>query len=254
VAEDLLIDRFRMDVPDNLRARRVRTQVEVFRRVASVAVFIIALGIALTTFQWATTLGSTVLASAGIIGLAGSLTARPTIENLVGGLQIALSEAIRLEDVVIANGEWGRIEDITTTYVVLRTWDLRRLILPISYFIQTPFENWTWKATNLLAYVYLYLDYTIPIEPLRKEFIRILMLSPLWDHKVNVLQITDASEHAIQVRALMSASDAQSAWDLRCEVREKLLEFVQKKYPECLPRNRNELPEIHARVAPENGN
>jgi small-conductance mechanosensitive channel len=254
VAEDLLIQRFRLDVPDNLRARRVRTQFEVFRRVASVAVFVIALGIALTTFQWATTLGGTVLASAGIVGLVGSLTARPTIENMVAGLQIALTEPIRLEDVVIANGEWGQIEDITTTYVVLRTWDLRRVILPILYFIQTPFENWTRKTTDLMAYVYLYLDYSMPIEPLRLEFTRILTGSPRWDKKINVLQVSDASERTIQVRALMSAADSGSAWDLRCEMREKLLEFVQKNYPQCLPRNRNELPEIQARVVPTNGN
>jgi small-conductance mechanosensitive channel len=249
VAEDLLVERFRLDVPDNLRARRVRTQFEVFRRVASVAVFVIALGVALTTFKWASTLGGTVLASAGIVGLAASITARPTIENLIAGLQIALTEPIGLEDVVIANGEWGRIEEITTTYVVVRTWDLRRVILPISYFIETPFQNWTRKSTDLLVYVYLYLDYTMPIEPLRFEFTRILTSSPRCDKKVNVLQVSDASEHAIQVRALMSAADSNLAWDLRCEVREKLLEFVQKNYPKCLPRNRNELPEIHARVA-----
>jgi small-conductance mechanosensitive channel len=254
VVEDMLVERFRIDVPDNLRARRVRTQFEVFRRVGSVAVFTIALGISLTTFKRVNTLGNTMLASAGIAGLAASLTARPTIENLIAGLQIALTEPIRLEDVVIANGEWGHIEEITTTYVVLRTWDLRRMILPISYFIQTPFENWTRKTADLMAYVYLYLDYTMPIEPLRLEFTRILTSSPLWDKKVNVLQVSEASERAIQVRALMSAADANSAWDLRCEVREKLLEFVQKSYPQCLPRNRNELPEIQARVVPENSN
>jgi len=254
VAEDMLVERFRLDVPDNLRARRVRTQFEVFRRVASVAVFVIALGVALTTFKWANTLGGTVLASAGIVGLAASITARPTIENLIAGLQIALTEPIRLEDVVIANGEWGRIEEITTTYVVVRTWDLRRVILPISYLIQTPFQNWTRNSTDLLAYVYLYLDYTMPIEPLRLEFTRILTSSPRWDKKVNVLQVSDASEHAIQVRALMSATDSNFAWDLRCEVREKLLQFVQKNYPHCLPRNRNEVPEIHARVALADGN
>jgi small-conductance mechanosensitive channel len=254
VAEDMLVERFRLDVPGDLRARRVRTQFEVFRRVAAVAVFVIAFGIALTTFQWASTLGSTVLASAGIVGLAGSLTARPTIENLVAGLQIALTEPFRLEDVVIANGEWGQIEEITTTYVVLRTWDLRRLILPISYFIQTPFQNWTLKTTDLMAYVYLYLDYTMPIEPLRLELTRILTNSHLWDQKVNVLQISDASEHAIQVRALMSAADSGTAWDLRCEVREKLVAFVQKNYPQCLPRNRNDLLEIQARVVPADGN
>jgi small-conductance mechanosensitive channel len=254
VAEDMLVERFRLDVPDNLRARRVRTQFEVFRRIASVAVFVIALGVALTTFKWANTLGDTVLASAGIVGLAASITARPTIENLIAGLQIALTEPIRLEDVVIANGEWGRIEEITTTYVVLCTWDLRRVILPISYFIQTPFQNWTWKTADLMAYVYLYLDYTMPIEPLRREFCGILTNSGLWDKKVNVLQVSDANERTIQVRALMSARDSNSAWDLRCEVREKLLEFVQRNYPQCLPRNRNELPEIQARVLPADSN
>jgi small-conductance mechanosensitive channel len=250
VAEDLLVARFRIDVPDNLKSRRVRTQFEVFRRVVSFAVFVIAL----TTFEWAKAIGTSMLASAGIVGLAASLVARPTIENLVAGLQIALTEPVRLEDVVIANGEWGRIEEITTTYVVLRTWDLRRVILPLSYFIQPPFENWTRKTADLLAYVYLYLDYMMPIEPLRLELTRILTSSAGWDNKVNVLQVSDASEHAIQVRALMSAADSGVAWDLRCEVRERLLEFVQKNYPQCLPRNRNELPEIHARLAPADGN
>jgi small-conductance mechanosensitive channel len=248
VAEDLLVEHFRIDVPDNLMARRVRTQFDVFRRVVSFAVFVIALGIALTTFDWAKTIGTSVLASAGIVGLAASLAARPTIENLVAGLQIALSEPIRLEDVVVANGEWGRIEEITTTYVVVRTWDLRRVILPLSYFIQTPFENWTRRTADLLAYVYLYLDYTMPIAPLRDEFTRILNSSRRWDQQVNVLQISDASEHTIQVRALMSAADSSLAWDLRCEVREGLLNFVQQHYPQCLPRNRNELAEIRARV------
>jgi small-conductance mechanosensitive channel len=215
---------------------------------------VIALGIALTTFEWAKVNRTSMLASAGIVGLAASLAARPTIENLVAGLQIAFTEPIRLEDVVIANGEFGRIEEITTTYVVLRTWDLRRVILPLSYFIQTPFENWTRKTADLLAYVYLYLDYTMPIEPLRLELTRILTSSSRWDKKVNVLQVSDASERAIQVRALMSAADSGAAWDLRCEVRERLLEFVQKNYPQYLPRNRNELPEIHARVASADAN
>ena len=186
----------------------------------------------------------TVLGSAGIVGLAGSITARPTIENLIAGLQIAMTEPIRLEDVVIANGEWGKIEEITTTYVVVRTWDLRRIILPISYFIQTPFQNWTWKTADLMAYVYLYLDYTMPIEPLRSEFTKILVNSHLWDKKVNVLQVSDASEHAIQVRALASAADSSSAWDLRCEVREKLIVFLQDRYPGALPKQRAELVDL----------
>lgn len=253
VGEDLLVHKFRIDVRDNLKARQVRTQFEVFRRVITLAVFVIALGVALTTFDWAKTIGTSVLASAGIVGLAGSLAARPTIENLVAGLQIALTEPIRLEDVVIADNEWGWIEEINTTYVVVRIWDLRRLILPLTYFIQTPFQNWTRKSADLLQYVVLYVDYTMPIEPLRAEFTRILEQSPRWDKKVNVLQVTEASEHTIQIRALASASDSGTGWDLRCEVREKLLDFVQKNYPQCLPRNRNELSEIRAHLEAGNG-
>lgn len=253
VIEDVIVHRFRIDVRDNLKARQIRTQFDVFRRVTEFAVFVIALGIALTTFDWAKTIGTSVLASAGIAGLAASMAARPTIENLVAGLQIALTEPIRIEDVVIAGNEWGWIEEITTTYVVVRTWDLRRLILPLSYFIKTPFQNWTRRTANLLGYVYLYLDYTMPIEPLRQELQRILDASSRWDKQVAVLQVSDASEHTIQIRALLSAADSGLQWDLRCEVREKLLDFVQRNYPQCLPRSRNELPEIHARVLPENG-
>jgi small-conductance mechanosensitive channel len=253
VLEDVIVQHFRIDVRDNLKARQIRTQFEVFRRVAEFAVFVIALGIALTTFDWAKTIGTSVLASAGIVGLAASLAARPTIENLVAGLQIALTEPIRLEDVVIADNEWGWIEEITTTYVVLRVWDLRRVVLPLTYFIKTPFQNWTRQSADLLQYVTLNFDYTMPIEPLRAEFTRILANSSRWDKKVNVLQVINADDHTLQVRALASASDSGSGWDLKCEILEKLLAFAQKNYPQCLPRSRNELPEIHARVLPENG-
>src|SRR5579875_459293 len=179
VIEDVLIDKFRIDedLKDSLRARRVRTQFAVFRRVLNLVVAVIAFAIALTTFDWARTIGTSLLTSAGILGLAASLAARPTIENLVAGLQIALTDAIRIEDVVIAENQWGWIEEINTTYVVVRIWDLRRLILPISYFTKSPFENWTRRSTDLLAYVYLYLDYRMPIEPLRAELQRILQAS-----------------------------------------------------------------------------
>jgi len=250
VIEDLMVERFRIDVGDNLRARRIRTQFEVFRRVAEFSVFIIALGIALTTFDWAKTIGASVLASAGLAGLVITMSARPALENLLAGLQIALTEPIRIEDVVIAENEWGWIEEITTTYVVVRTWDLRRLILPLSYFIKTPFQNWTRHTADLLGYVYLYLDYTMPIEPLRQEFRRILNDSKRWDRKVCVLQVSGASEHTIEVRALLSAADSGLQWDLRCEVREKLLDFVQRNFPQCLPKTRGEIGEIHARLSP----
>jgi small-conductance mechanosensitive channel len=241
VVEDLLADKFRIEPGDNLKARRVRTQFAVLRRALSVAVVVIAFGIALTTFDWARTIGTSLLASAGITGLALSLAARPTIENLVAGFQIALTDAIRIEDVVVAENEWGHIEEINTTYVVVRTWDERRLILPISYFINHPFQNWTRRTFDLLAYVYLNLDYRMPVEPLRQKFGRILEGSPLWDRRVCALQVTDASEHTIQIRALASAANASLAWDLKCEVREKLIDFVQHNYPQFLPRVRAEI-------------
>jgi small-conductance mechanosensitive channel len=254
VIEDLLVERFRVDVKDNLKARRIRTQFAVFRRVLSFIVAVIAFGIALTTFDWARAIGTSLLASAGIAGLAGSLAARPTIENLVAGLQIALTEPIRIEDVVVAENEFGWIEEINTTYVVVRTWDLRRLILPISYFIKTPFQNWTLQSADLLAYVYLNFDYGMPLEPLRQEFKRILEASQRWDRKVCVLQVTDATEHTIQVRALASAADSSLAWDLKCEVRERLLEFVQRNYSQFLPRARAEFSgEVSARVLAPDG-
>ena len=254
VIEDVLIGKFRVDVKDNLKARQVRTQFAVFKRLLAFIVTVIAFGVALTTFDWARTIGTSLLASAGIAGLAASLAARPTIENLVAGLQIALTEPIRIEDVVIAENEWGWIEEINTTYVVVRIWDLRRLILPISYFIKTPFQNWTRHSADLLAYIYLSLDYRTPIEPLRQEFKRVLEASPRWDKKVCVLQVTDATEHTIQLRALASAPDSSLAWDLKCEIREKLIDFVQRNYPQMLPRERAEFHgEVSVRIPDANG-
>lgn len=254
VVEDILVDKFSIKAKDNVRARQIQTQLMVFRRVLTFAVTVIAFGVALTTFDWARTIGTSLLASAGIVGLAGSLAARPTIENLVAGLQIALTEPIRIEDVVIAEDEWGWIEEINTTYVVVRIWDLRRLILPISYFVTKPFQNWTRQNADLLAYIYLNLDYRTPVEPLRQEFRRILEATPRWDQKVCVMQVTDATERTIQVRALASAGDSSTAWDLRCEVREKLLDFVQRNYPQMLPRERAEFHgSVSARVTAAEG-
>jgi small-conductance mechanosensitive channel len=254
VVEDQLVERFRIDVPDNVKARRIRTQFAVFRRVLSFIVTVIAFGVALTTFEWARTIGASLLTSAGIVGLAASLAARPSIESLIAGLQLALTEPIRLDDVVIVENQWGRIEEITTTYVVVRIWDLRRLVLPISYFITKPFQNWTRNSADLLAYVYLNLDYRMPIEPLRKEFSRILDTSPRWDRKVCVVQVSDATEHTMQIRALASAANSSNQWDLNCEVREKLIDFVQRNYPQYLPRARADLDgELNTQVVIPNG-
>ncbi len=241
VVSDTLYARYRTEVADNLAARRIRTQTMVLRRIFTVVVIVITAGVMLMTFPEIRQLGTSLLASAGIAGLVAGMAMKSTLSNLVAGLQIAFTAPIRIEDVVIVEGDWGWIEEILTTYVVVRTWDLRRLIVPLSYFIENVFQNWTRQTANLLAYVYIYCDYTAPIEELRQEFRRIVESTPLWDHQVCVLQVSDSSEHTIQIRALTSASDSSKAWDLRCLVREKLIEFLQQRHPECLPRTRAEL-------------
>ncbi len=241
VLEDVLDARYRIDVLDNLRARTIRTQVEVLHRIGTVVIGIVTLAVMLMTFPSIRNLGASLFASAGVAGLVVGLAARSTLANLIAGLQLALTEPIRLEDVVIVEGEWGWIEEITTTYVIVRIWDLRRLIVPLSYFIEKPFQNWTRRAADLLGTVLLYTDYTVPVGEIREELHRILQSSELWDGKVWNLQVTDAREHTVELRALMSAADSGKAWDLRCYVREKLIAFLQARHPESLPRVRAEV-------------
>jgi hypothetical protein len=169
------------------------------------------------------------------------LAARTALTNILAGIQIALSQPIRLGDVVIVENEWGWIEEITTTYVVVRIWDLRRLIVPLSYFIEKPFQNWTHTTADLLGTVFVYSDYRVEVEEVRSELLRILESSGMWDGKVWGLQVTNATDRSLELRALMSAPDAPKAWDLRCYVREKLIEFLQQRFPESLPRTRAEL-------------
>jgi small-conductance mechanosensitive channel len=238
VLNDVVVLRFKVDVKDNLRARKIHTQLRVLRRIVVVVVVIIAAASILMTFPKARQLGTAMLASAGIVGIVVGLAAQKTIGTFIAGLQIAFTQPIRLDDVVIVEGEWGRIEEITLTYVVVRIWDLRRLIVPITYFIEKPFQNWTRVSADILGTVFLYVDHTVPAEPLRAELRRILETSDLWDRKVSVLQVTNTSERTVEVRALMSAADASVAWDLRCHVREKLVEFIRREYPEALPRLR----------------
>jgi small-conductance mechanosensitive channel len=238
VGEDVVTAKYRVDVDDNLAARRIQTQVQVLRRIAVVVVTIVTLSIMLMTFPEVRQIGASVLASAGLAGLVFGMAMRPTLASLVAGIQIALTQPIRIEDAVIVEGEWGWIEEITTTYVVIRIWDLRRLVVPLSYFVEKPFQNWTRKSAELLASVMLYTDYSVPVEALRQELRRILESTDKWEGKVCVLQVTDASEHTLELRALMDARNGGTAWDLRCLVREKLIEFLQRDYPESLPRTR----------------
>ena len=248
VLADGLYARYRTDVADNLTARRMRTQIGVLRRIFNILVVVVTAAIMLMTFPEIRQFGTSLLASAGIVGIVVGMASKSTLSNLIAGLQIALTEPIRTDDVVIVAGEWGWIEEILTTYVVVRTWDLRRLIVPLSYFIENVFQNWTRRTADLLAYVIIYADYTVPVDDLRQEFRRIVESTPLWDQKVCVLQVTDASEHTLQIRALTSAADSSRAWDLRCLVREKLIRFLQEKCPDSLPKTRAALQD-----SPSNG-
>ncbi len=238
ILNDFILEKYRIDVKDNLRARKIYTQFRVLRAVVIVVVAIVALAVILMSFDQVRQLGVAIATSAGIAGIVVGLAAQSTLSNLLASLQLALTEPIRLDDVVVVENDWGRIEEITLTYVVVCIWDQRRLILPISYFTTHPFENWTRVTADILGTVYLYVDYTVPLQPLRDELTRVVKDSPLWDGKVCALQVTDASERTVQLRALVSAGDSSAAWDLRCAVREQLVTFVQQHYPEALPRLR----------------
>jgi small-conductance mechanosensitive channel len=240
VLEEHLKRKFDLNTKDNLRARKIHTQLRVLKRIASILIWLVAFSAALMTFEQIRQIGTTLLASAGLAGLVIGLAAQKTISTFLAGIQVALTQPIRIDDVVIVENEWGRIEEITLTYVVVKIWDQRRLIVPLSYFIERPFQNWTRVSADLLATVVLYLDYTVPFEEIRKELNRLAEASEYWDRKVCGLQVTNATERTVELRALLSAADASAAWNLRCQIREKLIEFVQQKYPQALPRIRGE--------------
>jgi small-conductance mechanosensitive channel len=234
--------RFPVDADtDNLHARRVLTQTRVLGRTVTLLLILIGLAAALMTIPGVRQLGTSLLASAGLAGLAVGLAAKPVLSNLIAGLQIALTQPIRLDDVVIIEGEWGRIDEITGTYVVVRIWDQRRLVVPLNWFMENPFQNWTRQSAELIGSVFLWLDFGTPLQPLREELTRLCTEAPEWDRRVCVLQVTDTSERAMQVRALVSSADSGRNWDLRCRVREGLVDFVRAHYPDALPRLRGEL-------------
>jgi small-conductance mechanosensitive channel len=235
---DLVLRRYRLDVADNREARGVYTQVMVLKKIAVGIIAVLAIASMLMVFQPVRQLGTAMIASAGVAGIVIGFAAQKSLGTLLAGFQIAMTQPIRIDDVVIVEGEWGRIEEITLTYVVVRIWDLRRLVVPITYFIEKPFQNWTRTSADILGSVFLHVDYGVPVDALRNELTRILEASPNWDRKVNVLQVTDAKERTLELRALASSSDASRSWDLRCEVREKLVAFVQANYPGSLPRLR----------------
>lgn len=234
------LSRFDTSVADNLQARQMHTQIVVIRRIMLVVIGLVGVGAVLMTFPAARQIGTSFLASAGIAGIAVGIAARPVMENLIAGLQIAFTQPIRLDDVVVIDGEWGRIEEITTTFVVVRVWDQRRLIVPLSHIISNTFQNWTRKTADIIGTVFVHTDYTVPVELVRAFVLDYLKKHPKWDGRVAVLQITEAGERTIQLRALVSASSSGDAWDLRCDTREAMIGFIQREFPDALPRIRTD--------------
>jgi small-conductance mechanosensitive channel len=227
VGVELYLRRFRTDTDDNLLARKHITQMQILQRAARTVLAIVTIGAALMTFAAVRQYGVSLLASAGAAGLILGLSARPVLSNLLAGIQIAMTQPIRVEDQVVVQGETGWIETITSTYVVVRIWDLRRMIVPLTYFIEQPFQNWTYESAEQIGAVVLRVDYTVALDRLRQKLDQVLHESKLWDGKVAKLQVTDIPDGKIELRALVSARNPGQTWDLRCEVREKLAAFLQ---------------------------
>jgi small-conductance mechanosensitive channel len=225
---------------DDRQARKRVTQIGILKGAAITLLILLTASAALMTFDSVRQFGVSLFASAGVAGLVVGFAARPVLSNMIAGMQIAITQPISLNDIVIVEGEWGRIDEITGTNVVVLTWDLRRLIVPLTYFIEKPFQNWTRGSTNLLGAVVFYADYTVPVERLRDKVEEIVKASPRWDGKVVNLQVTDAKVDALELRALASAANAADAWDLRCELREKLIAFLQSEYPQAFPKRRQQ--------------
>ena len=236
-----ILTKYDMSASDNVHARKIYTQFTVLERVLIFLIILFAVSIALMSFESIRSIGVSMLTSAGIAGIIIGFAAQKALGTLMAGIQIAFTQPIRLDDVVVVEGEWGRIEEIYLTYVVVKIWDKRRLVLPTTYFIEQPFQNWTRNSSEILGTVFIYTDYNVPFEALRNELTRILESTDLWDGDVNVLQVTDTNNEMVETRALMSAIDSPTSWDLRVFVREKLVVFIQENYPQSLPRTRIEM-------------
>ncbi|WP_299650052.1 mechanosensitive ion channel domain-containing protein [uncultured Jannaschia sp.] len=245
VVMDLLTERslrhHRLDTADNLMARKFLTQVRILRQAVTIVTVLLTVAAVLMTFEGVRRYGVSLFASAGAAGLVVGLAARPVLSNLIAGIQIALTQPIRIDDVVVVEGEWGWIEEIFATFVVVRIWDWRRLVVPLSYFIEQPFQNWTRQNATIMGSVFWYVDYTMPVEEMRAEVERIIRASPRWDGKVANLQVVETDKEVMQLRALMSSHDSPTNWDLRCEVREKIIGWIQSTHPASLPRLRAEM-------------
>ena len=236
-------DRLDIDKEDNLSERRILTQIGLLQRLLNVGIVVIAVGAVLLHFESVRRVGTGLIASAGVAGIVLGFAAQRVLGNLLAGIQIAITQPIRVDDVVVVEGEWARVEEITLTYVVVRIWDLRRLVLPISYFIATPFQHWTRTSARVIGTVYLHTDYTVPVEDVRAAVGRIVEGSTYYDGGVWRLHVTDLGERGVEMRAMATSSNADHAWELRCEIREKLLAWLRETHPEALPRSRVVFPE-----------
>ncbi len=249
VIDDVIKKRHPLTVRDNLRARQIHTQSRVLSRTLMTIVGVLGTAAILMTFPRVREFGTSLLASAGVAGIILGFASRATLSNLIAGVQLALTQPIRIDDVVIVAGEWGWIEEIRSTFVVVRIWDDRRLVVPLQHFIEQPFQNWTRRTSHLLGTVFFHADYRLPVQQVREELKKIVADCEEWDGRVCVLQVTEAKDQTIELRALVSAPDSPKAWDLRCKVREKLIGYLQSEFPDCLPRVRAEI-ERGEKVAP----
>jgi small-conductance mechanosensitive channel len=240
VFQSATLRRYDLSAENNVRARRVHTQFQLFRRMLITFVVIIDIGALLWTFNdpriWH--YGSGLLASAGIASLILATAAKSTVANFLAGLQIAVTEPIRIDDVVVVQGEWGRVEEINSAYVVIKIWDLRRLIVPLSYFIENSFQNWTRESSDIMGTAFLYVDYTIPVEDLRQQLNTIVHASPLWDKKTCGLQVTNLTDRSMEIRCLTSSRNSSESFDLRCLVREQMTAWIQQNHPTAFPTTR----------------
>lgn len=233
-----LLRQYDISIEDNLKARKIYTQINILQKVINFIIIIFGLGLILLSFESIRQIGVGLFASAGVAGIIIGFSAQKAIGTLIAGIQIAFAQPFRLDDAVVVEGEWGWIEEINLTYVVVRIWDQRRLVLPTTYFLEKPFQNWTRTSADIIGSVFIYTDYTISFDAMRQELDRILEATPLWDKKVKVLQVTDSKELTVETRILVSAKNSPTIWNLRVHVREKMIEFIQKNYPEALPKSR----------------
>jgi small-conductance mechanosensitive channel len=238
IAEDFLYHTYDLNNSDNLRERKIRTQIQFIRKIIISIIVVLAIGAVLLSFSSLRRIGTGLLTGVGVSGIIVGFAAQRSLGNLLAGLQIAFTQPLRLDDALVVEGEFGKVEEITLTYVVLRLWDQRRLILPINYFLEKPFQNWTRSSSEIMGTVFLHLDYSAPFDKIRQEFMRLLDASDLWDKRVGGMQVTDTTESAVEVRLLVSAVNSGNAFDLRCYIRENIIGFIQQNYPDCLPKAR----------------